>query len=172
VPARAVEPSPARADARLEPALASVRADAEEARASTHASSAPAAPEQARADAPESKASDLRPPAQPRASASSASAARAPALDEYSDHHESASSLLPQALTAFVSGRLDEAKSLYQQVLRIEPNNAAALRGVGLTAARLGDKPLARDSLRRYLAVSPSAPDHAAIEARVATLTK
>jgi regulator of sirC expression with transglutaminase-like and TPR domain len=159
---RVDESSPARPPAaRVAPALAS------------HTSSAPAAPEQAptasTASSPPKRA-DLHPPAE--RSASSAAPARAPALDEYSDRHESASSLLPQALTAFVSGRLDEAKSLYQQVLRIEPNNAAALRGVGLAAARLGDKALASNSLRRYLAASPSAPDRAAIEGRLAALAK
>jgi serine/threonine-protein kinase len=82
----------------------------------------------------------------------------------------STSALLAQALSAFVSGRVDEAKTRYQQVLRSEPNNPAALRGMGLTATRLGDKKVARDSLRRYLEVAPRAPDAAAIEARLATL--
>jgi serine/threonine protein kinase len=82
----------------------------------------------------------------------------------------STSALLAQALSAFVSGRVEEAKTHYQQVLRSEPNNPAALRGMGLTATRLGDKKVARDSLRRYLEVSPKAPDAAAIEARLATL--
>jgi Flp pilus assembly protein TadD len=163
--ARAVESSPARVPARLDPALGSPT------------SSATAAPEQAHAatSATSPKTTDLHPPGEPpRASAASPAriSSTAPALDEYSDRHESASSLLPQALTAFVSGRLNEAKLLYQQALRLEPNNPAALRGVGLAAARLGDKALARDSLRRYLAVSPSAPDRAAIEARLASLTK
>jgi Flp pilus assembly protein TadD len=89
---------------------------------------------------------------------------------DVSTTREPTSALLAQALSAFVSGRVDEAKTRYQQVLRSEPNNPAALRGMGLTATRLGDKKVARDSLRRYLEVSPRAADAAAIEARLATL--
>ena len=142
----------------------------------THAA-APALPAPTRSDVKPAGpgGSSPRSPAEPRAQGSSPkrTSAAGPPLDEYSDRHETAPSpaaQLAQAMSAFVAGRLDEAKSLYQQVLRHEPNNPGALRGVGLTASRLGDKPLARDSLRRYLAVSPSAPDRAAIEARLAAL--
>jgi serine/threonine protein kinase len=84
---------------------------------------------------------------------------------------EPVSALLAQAFAAYVSSHPDEAKSRYEQVLRSEPNNAAALRGLGLSTAQLGDKATARNSLRRYLEISPHAPDSAAIERRLASLT-
>jgi len=74
------------------------------------------------------------------------------------------------ALASFVGGRLDAAKSDYLQVLRADPNQPAALRGLGLVATRLGDDALARKALQRYLSVAPSAPDAAAIKARVEAL--
>ena len=84
---------------------------------------------------------------------------------------EPPSSALPRALAAFVAGHFEEAKAGYIEVLRSQPNSPAALRGLGLAAARLAQNAIARESLSRYLQVAPSAPDAAAIEARIATLT-
>ncbi|MEY4511402.1 MAG: hypothetical protein RLZZ450_3524 [Pseudomonadota bacterium] len=77
---------------------------------------------------------------------------------------------MANALKAFATGRLSEAKASYQQVLRANPSHPAALRGLGLVAATLGEPDAARHALRRYLQLTPNAPDAAQITARIQAL--
>jgi serine/threonine protein kinase len=79
---------------------------------------------------------------------------------------------LVNALKAFASGRLSEAKASYQQVLRSNPSQPAALRGLGLVATALHEPDTARQALRRYLQLAPDAPDAAQIAARLRALDR
>ncbi|MET0287723.1 MAG: tetratricopeptide repeat protein [Polyangiales bacterium] len=83
---------------------------------------------------------------------------------------EPVSELLAQAMSEFVASHYDQARDRYRRILQREPSNAAALRGLGLAALQLGEPVAARDALRRYLEVSPHAPDTSAIERRLAAI--
>jgi tetratricopeptide (TPR) repeat protein len=78
--------------------------------------------------------------------------------------------IMDQALAAYAMGRYATAQQLYRKALELDPNDAAAHRGLGLLAARRGAHAEARAAFERYLELAPRAADAAAIRARVAAL--
>ncbi|HHH36512.1 MAG TPA: tetratricopeptide repeat protein [Gammaproteobacteria bacterium] len=66
--------------------------------------------------------------------------------------------LLQQAYAAFGEGRLDEARHLYAQVRRLEPDNRDALLGLAAVALRSGHLEEARRLYRRCLEIEPKDP--------------
>jgi len=67
----------------------------------------------------------------------------------------SRSALLNAALNAHKSGKLQEAASLYRQILAAEPQHADALHLLGVLALQLGKPELAGDLISRAIAVRP-----------------
>lgn len=64
-----------------------------------------------------------------------------------------------RAVALHRGGRIAEARSLYEQVARMEPRNATALHLLGLANGQLGDLAAARDALERAVRIDPaSAP--------------
>ncbi|HEX2675031.1 MAG TPA: tetratricopeptide repeat protein [Polyangiales bacterium] len=90
-----------------------------------------------------------------RAEASQPTAAASPVAAAPVD----VSGLLKQAASAFALGQTQQALSLYQSVVKNAPHEAAAWRGLGVAANRLGQRAEAARAFTRYLALSPNAPD-------------
>lgn len=61
-------------------------------------------------------------------------------------------------LAAFQRGNFEGAKEAYQRVLKVEPNNLAALVNLGATEFRLGNNAEAERLLRRSLQIKPDNP--------------
>jgi Flp pilus assembly protein TadD len=61
-------------------------------------------------------------------------------------------------ITAFDAGRYDEAREAYLRVLKIEPNNLAALVNLGAAEYRLGNLAESERHLRRSLQIKPDNP--------------
>jgi Flp pilus assembly protein TadD len=61
-------------------------------------------------------------------------------------------------ISAFQSGNFDGAKEAYQRVLKVEPNNLAALVNLGATEFRLGNNDEAERLLRRSLQIKADNP--------------
>jgi tetratricopeptide (TPR) repeat protein len=59
------------------------------------------------------------------------------------------------ALSHQQAGRLQQAESIYRQVLAVDPNHADALHYLGVLALQVGQPAAAIDSLRRAIAVNP-----------------
>jgi tetratricopeptide (TPR) repeat protein len=64
--------------------------------------------------------------------------------------------LLEQAMKLHQAGRLDQAQQLYQQILRLEPDQADALHLLGVAAAQAGKPELALAPIQRAIAVRPN----------------
>ena len=67
--------------------------------------------------------------------------------------------LLHEAVRLHRSGRLGEAETLYDKVLRAEPGNARAWHFAGLAAFARGDPPLAASRIRHALALDPASAE-------------
>jgi regulator of sirC expression with transglutaminase-like and TPR domain len=78
--------------------------------------------------------------------------------------------LLSQASTAFALGKAGEARALYQQVVRLDPREAAGWRGLGVAASQLGARCDAVLAFQRYLALRPRAPDAARVRQQLEAL--
>ncbi len=76
-----------------------------------------------------------------------------------------------EGLAALVRGQLGAARERYLEAVRIDAREPAGFRGLGLVAARLGDRQQANTALVRYLALAPHASDAAAIRERIAGLS-
>jgi tRNA A-37 threonylcarbamoyl transferase component Bud32 len=81
-----------------------------------------------------------------------------------------AQSLTQAALTLLLQGDAEAAHTTYARALRADPTHTAALRGLGLAAARLARNDEARAAFTRYLELAPQAPDARAVRARLAQL--
>jgi serine/threonine-protein kinase len=77
------------------------------------------------------------------------------------------SGLVSQASSAFVQGQLPKALALYQQAVAAAPSHAAAWRGLGMTAMKMGRGNDARKAFERYLKLAPTAPDAARIREKL-----
>ena len=86
------------------------------------------------------------------------------------DHHGNPKALMSEALAAYALGRYGLTEELYRKATQMAPEEAAAWRGLGLVATRLGDYNEARAAFERYLTLAPRASDAAAIRARVQAL--
>lgn len=75
-----------------------------------------------------------------------------------------------EALSAYVRGRFPQARVLYLRATVAAPRDAAAWRGLGLVAARLGQRRDAKRAFQRYLALAPDAPDAARIRGQLEQL--
>jgi tetratricopeptide (TPR) repeat protein len=69
-------------------------------------------------------------------------------------------------------GRAPDAIAAFKEALKLDPQNAAAHRGLGLAYAQSGNAGQAVQSFKRYLKVAPTAPDRALIEKRIAQLSR
>jgi serine/threonine-protein kinase len=69
-----------------------------------------------------------------------------------------------RAFQAFVKGDAKGALALLKLNRLQNPNHAASWRLLGQVYKKLGDPPMAKASFKRYLALSPNAPDAAAIK--------
>jgi tetratricopeptide (TPR) repeat protein len=61
-------------------------------------------------------------------------------------------------ILAFQNKNYQEAQAHFNQFLKVDPNNAAALTNLGLTAYHLGQKPWAVAYFRKALGISPGFP--------------
>ncbi len=68
--------------------------------------------------------------------------------------------LINQALDHHAAGRLDDAQSLYQQVLLLDPDNADALHLLGVIAQQRNDHQRAIELISRAIASDPSFPGY------------
>jgi len=80
------------------------------------------------------------------------------------------SGFVSQASAAFVQGQLPKALALYQQAVSGSPSHAAAWRGLGMTAMKMGRANDARKAFERYLKLAPTAPDAARIKQKLTEL--
>ncbi len=78
--------------------------------------------------------------------------------------------LLSAALANYVRGRHTEAHLLYRRATTLDPSAPQAWRGLGIVAARVGNKSEARSALERYLVLKPGASDAEAIRKRLKEL--
>jgi hypothetical protein len=78
--------------------------------------------------------------------------------------------LTAEAQAAYFRGELPNALALYRQAVARSPGNAAAWRGLGLVASRMGQPRQAAEAFRRYLALRPDAPDAEQIRQRLSAL--
>ena len=62
---------------------------------------------------------------------------------------------LDLALQHYTAGRLPEANSIYQQILRLDPNQPVALHLLGLIAHQVGKHDTAVDLIMKALAIKP-----------------
>ena len=67
--------------------------------------------------------------------------------------------LLAEAVSHHQAGRVEEAKSLYERVLRAEPENSDALGMYGILAHQAGRNGVAADVLRKAATIQPDSPD-------------
>ena len=79
-------------------------------------------------------------------------------------------SLVSEALGAYMRGQFPQARALYQRATVAAPRNVAAWRGLGLVAARLGQRRDATRAFERYLTLAPTAPDAARIRGQLEQL--
>lgn len=83
----------------------------------------------------------------------------------------SASELVNLAQRELLQGHLQAAADAYARATRLDPNNAAAFRGLGLAEERLGHKAAALRALKRALVLSKNdSATHALLEERVRKL--
>src|ERR1700685_3121177 len=66
--------------------------------------------------------------------------------------------LLKTAVRHQQSGQLDEARKLYEQVLRLQPKNYDALNQLGLVLAAQGEAPRGIQLIKRALEAVPRSP--------------
>jgi serine/threonine-protein kinase len=81
-----------------------------------------------------------------------------------------ARALQKKGLTLYLHAELDAAYAAYRQATLLAPDEAAAFRGLGLAASRLGRSAEAQRALTRYLELAPTASDARLIRARLAQL--
>ncbi len=65
---------------------------------------------------------------------------------------------------------LETARHKFAAATRADPGYAAAYRGLGLVYERAGDKRRAIRALKKYLRLSPGAPDAESVRQRLARL--
>jgi tetratricopeptide (TPR) repeat protein len=70
------------------------------------------------------------------------------------------------------SGKYDDAVTVLNEALRVDPNLAMAERSLAATLEKLDRKPEAAEHLRRYLELNPGAPDSDAVKARIREFEK
>jgi eukaryotic-like serine/threonine-protein kinase len=109
---------------------------------------------------PKVAAKSSAPPAPPRVATSEAE----------NEATQRARALTRRGLTLYLHAELDAAYAVYRKASLLAPAEAAAFRGLGLSASRLGRGYEARRAFTRYLELAPSAPDAALIRARLAEL--
>jgi tetratricopeptide (TPR) repeat protein/tRNA A-37 threonylcarbamoyl transferase component Bud32 len=137
-----------------------------------------------------SSAPDVRTPAPPAVSAGSAPGiVEAPApvaqkLGEPSSERGSgvrsaapapdqvlrARALTRRGLSLYLHADLEAAYAAYRKATQLAPDDAVALRALGLLASQLGRTQEARRALARYLELSPDAPDADLMRARMKAL--
>ena len=66
--------------------------------------------------------------------------------------------LFEAAITHHEAGRLDEAERLYIEILRLDPDHAGAMHGLGVIAHQIGRNDLAVELITRSIELNPSAP--------------
>ncbi len=57
------------------------------------------------------------------------------------------------------AGQLNEAESIYRQILAANPRHASSLHHLGLVAHQVGRKEIAVDLIRQAIALQPECPD-------------
>lgn len=81
-----------------------------------------------------------------------------------------ADAVVAEALGAYMRGQFPQARALYLRATVLAPRNTAAWRGLGLVAARIGQRRDATRAFERYLELAPAAPDAARIRAQLEQL--
>lgn len=69
-----------------------------------------------------------------------------------------ADALLRQALTLHQTGKLDEARMLYERILAMDDRHVGALSNLGIILLQRGDRERGIELMRRSLAINPSQP--------------
>jgi len=85
--------------------------------------------------------------------------ADAPPVHESAPQQQTTGHLFDLAVAHFNAGRLQEADTLYRQVVDRQPNNARALHMVGFVAHRRGLHDVAADWIHRAIAADPHEPE-------------
>jgi predicted O-linked N-acetylglucosamine transferase (SPINDLY family) len=70
------------------------------------------------------------------------------------------SRLIQEAIKLHQSGHLPQAEALYQQILKIEPNNSEALNLLGVIAHQVGRDEIAVELIKMAIRLKPSAPSY------------
>jgi eukaryotic-like serine/threonine-protein kinase len=83
---------------------------------------------------------------------------------------DGAAQLVRAGNVELLRGHFPRAMQLYRQATYADDDHAPAWRGIGLSAERMDLRPEARHAYRRYLALSPNAPDASSVRARMASL--
>jgi serine/threonine-protein kinase len=113
------------------------------------------------------------PRAEPKAAAKSSAPPVPPRVttsEGESEATQRARVLTRRGLTLYLHAELDAAYAVYRKASLLAPGEAAAFRGLGLSASRLGRSYEARRAFTRYLELAPAAPDAPLIRARLAQL--
>jgi len=96
---------------------------------------------------------------------------RAAVVEDPERRAAAARSLFDEGLRRFVGGDTAGAIAKYQAAVGREPRFAPAHRGLGMAFERQGDAARAARAYRRYLELSPAAPDAAQIRERLGRIT-
>jgi tetratricopeptide (TPR) repeat protein len=64
-----------------------------------------------------------------------------------------------RGVVAYGQDRLDEARTLFEKVLELDPNDTVAIHYLALIAQKQGDRTRARELIERGLAIDPDDPD-------------
>jgi tetratricopeptide (TPR) repeat protein len=115
------------------------------------------------------KAKSAREPAAPNPEKRQAEVATSGAQPAGSKTQEAAEAY-QRGTAKLLSGALMEAIAAFSEALKLNPKDAQSQRGLGLAYAQAGSAGQAVRHLKLYLKASPSAPDRALIEKRIAQL--
>jgi tRNA A-37 threonylcarbamoyl transferase component Bud32 len=127
-------------------------------------------PDAALSDAHEPMLAQALPSAGPAAGAHATSALDAVTTAPAARDTRAANTLARKALGLLLQGDVHAAYLGYRRAVEADATHPAALRGLGLSAARLSLSAEARAAFTRYLEVAPQAADARAVRARLAQL--
>jgi Flp pilus assembly protein TadD len=96
--------------------------------------------------------------------------AAAPVAQPATNRTREAAEAYQRGNAKLLNGALPEAIAAFSEALKLNPKDAQSQRGLGMAYAQSGDAAQAVRHFKLYLKASPSAPDRALIEKRIAQL--
>jgi tetratricopeptide (TPR) repeat protein len=96
--------------------------------------------------------------------------AAAPAAQPATNRTQEAAEAYQRGNAKLLNGALPEAIAAFSEALKLNPKDAQSQRGLGMAYAQSGNAAQAVRHFKLYLKASPSAPDRALIEKRIAQL--